>query len=131
MEHRQKSNNQDLIGKVFTIKFCQGAEKSLIQAIARVSPTQKKDKLYAKIFVLLKRISNSERLAQGEVVSEGSLPNKKKFKALKKIPIRCYFWYSDKHSKVIFVSHFIYKDFDSLSQRDVNKVVSNWKEMEH
>lgn len=130
MEHDEDSSNEDLVGKVFTIKFCNGAQDSFIQASSRISPVQKRTKSIAKMLSLLTRISNGEKLAAGEIVTEAKLPSKKKFKALKKIPIRCYFWYSDTYQNVIFVSHFIYKDFNDLDKRDIERVCENWRNME-
>jgi hypothetical protein len=120
------SNNENIVGERFTIKFCDGAQSSLEQALQRVAPTQKRKKTIASILALLVRISNGQKIAADSIAQEGKLPNGKLFKALKKLPLRCYFWYSSTYKGVIFVSHFVYKDYKKLAKTDIERISKNW-----
>jgi len=130
MKPNKKTDNECIIGSHFTIEFCDGSQNSFNLAIARIAPVIKRKKYEAIMFTLLNNLSNAKRLAKGTNVKEGVLPDKSNFRALKKIPIRCYFWCSKKHKNRIFISHFIYKDFDKLDKKDTQKVVKNWREYE-
>lgn len=130
MKPKKKIDDDCIIGSHFTIEFCNGAQDSFNVAISRIAPVVKRQKYKAIMYNLLNNLSNAKRLSQGTNVKEGALPDKSNFRALKKIPIRCYFWCSKRHKGRIFVSHFIYKDFDKLDKKDTQKVVKNWRENE-
>ena len=124
--NEQEINCEDIVGLRFTVKFCDGAQRSLEKSVQRVAPTQKRKKIIASTKALLVRLSNGQRLAADSLVAEGKLPDGKSFKALKKLPLRCYFWYSNSHKNVMFVSHYVYKDYKKLAQKDTDKVCDNW-----
>ena len=71
-------------------------------------------------------IDNS-RLNNRWAVPEGDLNKDKKFSAIKRIPIRAYFWYSDVHKNTIVISHYVYKKWQKLRTEDVRKVKVNWE----
>ena len=71
-------------------------------------------------------IDNS-RLNNRWAVPEGDLNKDKKFFAIKRIPIRAYFWYSDVHNNTIIISHYVYKKWQKLRTEDVRKVKVNWE----
>ena len=119
-------NNKDIVCQRFTIKFCDGAQKSLDKVIKKIAPTGKRKTVIASIFALLRRMADGNRLASDSLVEEGNLPNGKNFKAIKKFPLRCYLWYSSNHINVIFVSHYIHKDYKKLAQREIDRVCENW-----
>lgn len=123
----EDSESKDITGERFTIKFCDGAKKSLDECIQRVAPTQRRKTIIASTKALLTRISNGQRLAKDSIAQEGKLPDGKTFKALRKLPLRCYYWHSSKFKNVIFVSHFVYKDYKKLAQKDTEKVCENWR----
>ena len=60
-----------------------------------------------------------------EFESEGDLPDGGKFFANKKLPIRAYGWYGDGGD--FWVSHYVYKDQQKLSSRDIERVHRNWR----
>jgi hypothetical protein len=120
------ANNEDIVGQRFTIKFCDGAQRSLEEAIQRVAPVQRRKTIIASILALLVRISNGQKLGGDSIVQEGKLPDGKTFKALRKFPLRCYFWHSSMYRNVIFVSHFVYKDYKKLAKKDIESVSENW-----
>ena len=47
--------------------------------------------------------------------------------AVKRVPIRAYFWYSDVHKNTIVISHYVYKKWQKLRTEDVRKVKVNWE----
>lgn len=67
---------------------------------------------------------------------EGVLPKQKnqsiakKFNALKRIPIRGYCWLSGIHSNTYFISHYVYKNYDKLKEKDTAIVGKNWIRIE-
>jgi hypothetical protein len=126
MDSSEKESVEDIVGDALTIKFCHGAQVSLEKSVQRVAPTQKRKKIIASTRALLVRLSNGQRLAADSLVQEGKLPDGKSFKALKKLPIRCYFWSSSSHKNIIFVSHYVYKDYKKLAQKDIDLVCHNW-----
>jgi hypothetical protein len=82
-----------------------------------------------------------QRLADGHPMSnenfplEGELPGtghkkKQRFRALKKIPVRGYCWKSEKHPNTWFISHYIHKKQNKLSDSDTQKVRNNWHRIE-
>jgi hypothetical protein len=71
-------------------------------------------------------IDNS-RLNNRWAVPEGNLNKDKKFFAVKRIPIRAYFWYSDAQKNTIVISHYVYKKWQKLRTEDVRKVKMNWE----
>ena len=71
-------------------------------------------------------IDNS-RLNTRWAVPEGDLNKDKKFFAIKRIPIRGYFWYSDVRKNTIIISHYVYKKWQKLRTKDIKKVKLNWE----
>ncbi len=88
------------------------------------------------MIVQLNRLANGGRISKDSFPKEGQLPkqpgqqNTKYFYALKKIPIRAYGWYSERESGKFFISHYIYKDRNKLSEADTKRVGANWTRIE-
>ena len=70
---------------------------------------------------------DNRRLNSRWAVPEGDLNKDKKFFAVKRIPIRAYFWYSDVHKNTIVISHYVYKKWQKLRTEDLRKVKENWQ----
>lgn len=114
-----------LTGKVYTLFFCKNSEKSLNEALSTV----KHPNIYLlDMQVLLQKLADGEKLK--EVVSESDKSSNIKFWAIKKIPIRCYFWYSKTKKRHIYVSHFVHKKQQKLAKKDKERVYRNHKAME-
>lgn len=68
--------------------------------------------------------------------SEGNLPKQpnqsitKKFKALKRLPVRGYCWLSDRKKDTYYISHYVHKDYNKLKKQDIDTVGKNWKRIE-
>lgn len=91
--------------------------------------------MMASLQVQIERLSSGKRSADLSVRKEGSLPSyngkpAKNFWAIKRIPIRGYYWESERMFMTYFISHYIYKDFDDLHDSDVTKVCNNWDRIE-
>lgn len=140
---------KDITGHKFDVKHCKGALKSYENALGSVK-ADKRSKFDMKIFLLLERLSKGGKISlesapeisasslglEGEYPKEGKLPKHKGqhgvdfFYAVKKLPVRGYFWFSTRVSNTYFVSHYIKKDFDTLSKEDTEKVGNNWRRIE-
>lgn len=122
-------------GECHTVVHCNGAMKSLAQAIKSVSPSKKHKPMMISLQLQIERLSSGRRTPDLSVRKEGLLPSYdgkpgKNFWAIKKIPIRGYFWESERMFMTYFISHYIYKDFDELHDSDVQKVCNNWDRIE-
>ena len=71
--------------------------------------------------------TDNSRLNTRWAVPEGNLNKDKKFFAIKRIPIRAYFWYSDVHKDTIVISHYVVKKWPKLKPKDIKLVKQNWK----
>ena len=71
--------------------------------------------------------NDNSRLNSRWAEPEGDLSKAKKFFAIKRIPIRAYFWYSDVHKNTIVISHYVYKKWQKLRTKDIRKAKLNWE----
>lgn len=127
-------------GRVYTLEHCDSAGKSFDKAVARLpAGPKRKRKWETWLKSSLQRLVDDERLSARSVRKEGAIAGTKgigpgngdlHFYALKNIPIRVYFWYSPYDKTKIYVSHYIYKDFDDLDSRDIEKVSNNFRKYE-
>jgi len=84
----------------------------------------------------IQRLADGSRMSKENFPQEGELPKlagqqkSKKFNALKRIPIRGYCWLSEKHPNTYFISHYVFKDYDKLKEKDTKKVRDNWNRIE-
>ncbi|NLR20505.1 hypothetical protein EXT47_10540 [Pseudoalteromonas sp. CO342X] len=110
---------------------CEGALESLQKALTHVTPHKKQKSMLVGIVLMIERLAGGEQLSKDSFPPEGDLPKGSgKFHAFKRIPIRAYCWRSKKHPNTYFISHYIYKDFDKLKDKDIQKVHRNWKSKE-
>lgn len=117
-------------GERLTIVHCDGAVDSFKSALEKVSPHKRKPTLAMHIVRQIETLANLGRLSGVNFPKEGALPNGSHFYALKKIPIRGYCWFSNKHPRTVFISHYIYKSKERLSNRDGDRVIANWRSVE-
>lgn len=116
-------------GLKFRVIHCRGALDSLEQALAKRKASEHDGRKRSMVHQI-DRLTSGQRLSAKTFVSEGDLPNGKKFKALKKQPLRAYLWLSDRVPATYFISHYIYKGKDKLSTKDTNIVCNNWRRIE-
>ena len=69
---------------------------------------------------------NGSRFHSGWAEPEGNLAGATKFFAIKRIPIRAYFWYSKNNKNTIVVSHYVKKTWQKLGLEDIKRVKANW-----
>lgn len=122
-------------GACYRVVHCQGALKSLHESLKSVAPSKKQKSMYMALQLQIERLASGRRTPDLSIRKEGDLPSfhgkpSKNFWAIKKIPIRGYFWESDKHDMTYFISHYIFKDFDKLDSKDTARVRNNWERIE-
>lgn len=128
-ERLAEKESDSIFGSKYEIRFCDGALESFKESLTHVTQAVGV-KLAARIYSLLNILSDGEFVANKTHVKEGMLPDKTYFYAIKKIPIRCYYWRSKSNTDVIFVSHFICKDQEKLNKKDTKRVTANWRNYE-
>lgn len=121
-------------GQRFVVRHCLRARESFVKALEGV-PSKQKKKFIHWMEMQIKRLADGKPMSTENFPQEGPLPNKpgKKrrcFKALKKLPIRGYCWKSERHPNVWYISHYIHKKKDPLSEQDIKKVGNNWTRIE-
>jgi hypothetical protein len=121
--------NNEYTGAKFRVVHCVGALESLKEALAK-RKIGEHDGRKRSIIHQIDRLTSGQRLSASTFVTEGDLPNGKKFKALKKQPLRAYLWLSDRVPTTYFISHYIFKDRDKLSANDTHRVCTNWRRIE-
>lgn len=122
-------------GSKFEITHCNGAVASFDEAMTHVD-ARKRQTFTRAIEMQVQRLADGHRMSKENFPQEGELPKRKgqqkakKFNALKRIPIRGYCWLSDKYPSKYFISHYVYKDYDKLKEKDTHKVKDNWTRIE-
>jgi hypothetical protein len=123
----------EIKGSKFTIVHCRNAVDSWSESISHLQKAKAKSML-RQMTLQLCRLADGQRMSKENCPQEGSLPpvngNKSSFYAMKRIPIRGYFWHSQAKELTIFVSHYIYKDHGKLRQKDTDRVCNNWRRVE-
>lgn len=122
-------------GKKYTVIHCDGAIESFEAALAHM-PRNKARSFRRGMSQQIQRLADGHRMSKESFPQEGDLPKKpgqnktKKFYALKRIPIRGYCWYSEKHGDTYFISHYVFKDYQKLKKSDTDVVGDNWLRIE-
>jgi len=89
------------------------------------------EKAYVQLYLKMERMANGARLRNPDHFNtEDSLPDGKKFYAIKQGKIRAYGWFSSAEKGTFIVSHFAYKKGQKLDAADTNRVVDSWKAIE-
>lgn len=122
-------------GDCYRVVHCIGALKTLGEALEKVTPVKRRKSMMISIQLQIERLASGKRSSDLCVRKEGLLPPfngkpAKNFWAIKKIPIRGYYWESERHDMTIFISHYIYKNFNKLDDSDIHKVKNNWERIE-
>lgn len=108
---------------------CDEALQSWENALASVKPHERKG-FVRKIEHQINRLLSGQRMSEENFPREGKLPDGSYFHALKKIPIRGYCWLSSSRRGTYFMSHYVYKDYQKLKEKDTDKVCFNWTRIE-
>lgn len=122
-------------GECYKVIHCDGALKSLKETLKSVTPTNKQRRMLISLQLQIERLASGKRSSDLTIRKEGLLPSyegkpAKHFWAIKKIPVRGYFWESERHYMTYYISHYIYKDFDRLDDSDVQRIRNNWVRIE-
>ena len=119
-------------GKRFRVVHCNGAMESFEKAKKHLS-RQKAKSFSRGMAHQIQRLADGHKMTKENFPPEGDLPpqaGKKRFYALKRIPIRGYCWLSSNYPNTYFLSHYVYKDYQKLADKDINKVCENWVRIE-
>jgi len=126
--------DESYAGRIFVVRHCSGANRTYKDSVAKVPASQRK-KYKRWMEMQIRRLAGGLRLSVDSFPQEASLPGLpgrpgKKFRALKRIPIRGYCWKSEIQPNTYFISHYILKKKDGLSDSDIEKVRNNWTRIE-
>ena len=123
------------VGSKFSIKHCKNALESFEDALTHVD-SRKMKAFKRQMAMQIQKLADGHRMSKENFPQEGELPclpgkrKGKKFNALKRIPIRGYCWLSDKYPQTYFISHYVYKDYGKLKDKDTTIVGNNWLRIE-
>ena len=117
------ADNQGLKRRVI---HAPGALDSWVKEAAKLNE-RKATEIEGFLIALFDAWIDNSRLNTHWGAPEGDLNKDKKFFAIKRIPIRAYFWYSDVHKNTIVISHYVYKKWQKLRTKDIRKVKLNWE----
>ncbi|MDQ2324568.1 hypothetical protein RBI98_07160 [Citrobacter koseri] len=122
-------------GEAFEVRHCNGALKTLGAALKSVTPVNKQRTMLINLRLQIERLASGKRSADLSVRMEGLLPSfkgkpSKNFWAIKKKPLRAYYWDSERVHMTYYISHYIFKNFDKLDDADTQKVCNNWTRVE-
>lgn len=130
-------------GKKLVIRYCEAGvdvaletgEKvkvpaSWIEALGNIVKS-KHDSIRAKMTARRNFLADGGQLRSPDHWNtEGELPDKKRFYAIKADKVRAYGWFSTRHPGVFYISHFAFKRGQKLAPEDTNRVVANWRRIE-
>ncbi|MFA3790849.1 hypothetical protein AB6T38_07005 [Aliiglaciecola sp. SL4] len=122
-------------GSKFRAVHCKGALDSFKGSLSKVE-TRKQKSFERALLQQLQRLLDGHRMSKENFPQEGKLPksigqkSEKKFNALKRKPLRGYCWLSEKYPNTYFISHYVYKDYDKLKEKDIKIVGNNWVRIE-
>jgi len=119
-------------GRKFRVVHCVGAKESFDEAAKRL--TAAKAKSFARgIVQQIMRLADGHKMTKENFPAEEKLPKQagnKRFHALKRKPIRGYCWLSTKYPNTYFISHYVFKDYQKLADRETDRVRENWIRIE-
>lgn len=122
-------------GAKYRVVHCLGALESFHQSLIHVE-THKGKALKRGMVQQIQRLADGHRMSRENFPREGSLPKRNDgthvgyFFAFKRLPVRGYCWQSDSYPNTWFISHYVYKDYQKLKNRDEAKVAENWTRIE-
>lgn len=126
MKFRSIHDFEDRQGRRRRVIHSPGALESW-DAVARKLPVQKANVIEGQLIQLFSDWIDGVRLHGNWAEPEANLDASTKFFAIKRIPIRAYFWYSQRHKDTIVISHYVKKTWLKLRQADINRVRKNWR----
>lgn len=117
----------DRTGRKRRVIHAPGALKSW-EDVAEKLPSQKTALIEGALCQLFMDWIDGARLHRQWAEPEGDLDRGTKFFAIKRIPVRAYFWYSEVHKDTIVSSHYVKKSWQKLRKADIERVRANWRD---
>lgn len=120
---------KDIIGDKYTVRHSEEALDTLMEALSHV-PKAKRFNYLRFIYITMTAVANGERLSKGTLVAEEEVTNGKRYYALKKIPIRGYFFYcsgeKNPNDSLAYICFYIFKNYQSLGKNITPRVKSHF-----
>ena len=116
----------DRRGRKRRVIHAPGALESWDEIAAKL-PSQKANVIEGALVQLFTDWIGGVRLHGQWAEPEADLDRDTKFFAIKRVPVRAYFWYSEMHKDTIVISHYVKKSWNKLRQADINRVKANWR----
>ena len=116
----------DRQGSARRVKHAPGALDSWEKVAARLG-NRKAALVEGQLVAVFEDWINGCRFHAGWAEPEGNLADGARFFAIKRIPIRAYFWYSKSSRNTIVVSHYVNKTWRKLRPEDTSRVKANWE----
>lgn len=126
MKHRSIHEFANLKGNRRRVIHAPGALNSWEVTASGLS-SRKAAEIEGFLIGLFEAWIDGQRLHRGWAAPEGDLDLNTKFYAIKRIPVRAYFWYSVIHDNTIVISHYVVKKWNNLRAQDIARVRANWK----
>ena len=104
MKERSIQDFTDKQGLKRRVIHAPGALDSWVKESAKLTE-RKATEIEGFLITLFDAWNDNSRLNSRWAEPEGNLSKSKKFFAIKRIPIRAYFWYSDVYKNTIVISH--------------------------
>jgi hypothetical protein len=114
----------DKQGSTRHVKHAPGALESWEKVAVKLGP-RKAALVEGQLIAVFEDWINGCRFHTGWAEPEGNLADGASFFAIKRIPVRAYFWYSKRSKNTIVVSHYVNKTWRKLRLEDTNRVKAN------
>jgi len=109
------------------VVHARGALESWDEVAAKL-PSQKANLIEGALVQLFTDWIDGARFHLQWAEQEGDLDRSTKFFAIKRIPVRAYFWYSEIHQDTIVISHYVKKSWRKLRKADIERVRANCRD---
>jgi len=126
MSERSIHEFGDKQGSVRRVKHAPGALESWEKVAAKLG-SRKAALVEGQLIAVFDDWINGCRFHMGWAESEGNLAGGARFFAIRRIPVRAYFWYSKSSRNTIVVSHYVNKTWRKLRREDTARVMANWE----
>lgn len=126
MKHDCLSDFADIRGRKRRVIHAPGALDSWAKASRKLAPARV-NLIEGFLIGLYSDWIDGNRLHSGWARAEGNLGRTSKFYAIRRIPLRAYFFYSRTGKDTIVISHYVVKKWKKLRKKDISRVKTNWE----
>lgn len=126
MKHDSIHEFADLKGSKRRVVHAPGALVSWDRVASQLA-SAKANAIEGFLIALFEDWVEGKRLHTGWAEPEGDLDRNTKFFAIRRVPVRAYFWYSEIHQNTLVISHYMIKKWSKLRAKDIRRVRKNWQ----